>query len=285
MFGRFDDITVEKHLDAYLDDRVFLVLSPALRELSSRYGDLLPVEVWSEAKAVMERLICREKRRDVVIDNVYPGLLERYKIFVDADGQQIARTDEQAKRTTDMVMTVALFMLMSATKGDDNPHGEIMERLRSILRGSETAVSIIDSAMVNEEKEDKQYGEIPEHDYLAVPDKMAEARRMLQLPMTANFVHSRCISSYDGFVKELLADASIQEHLLGKKTVKKDFDVKSVYMILGMLIVKKVLTCTPGALCKHYEHSNSNKWMAPTANELPDTIKDIIENMVAKHFK
>ena len=98
MFRRLGRIDADKLLTEYIEDRVFLLLSPALRKLSVQYNDLNPVEVWQEARTVTERLVQFSSRRDVLIDVVYPELLEQYQHFESVDGNIVDRLEEQAKR-------------------------------------------------------------------------------------------------------------------------------------------------------------------------------------------
>lgn len=287
MFRRLGRIDADKLLTEYIEDRVFLLLSPALRKLSVQYNDLNPVEVWQEARTVTERLVQFSSRRDVLIDVVYPELLEQYQHFESVDGNIVDRLEEQAKRSADMVLTAVSFMLMCTAKEGENPHQPIMERLRSVLQQSETARYIIAQAEENEVKEEKQYGEIPEHDYLHVPDKMDGPRQMLLLPKDAGCVDLDHVDKYAFFIDALLDNVCVQAFLLGSKTLRKEFNAKGVYGIAGLLIMKKILDTTPNALSKKYGNSNSNKWMSPKGVDeiLPKNIKDIVKQLIKEHFE
>lgn len=286
MFGRIGRVKSDKLLTEYVEDRVFQLLSPAFRTLSAQYNDLTPVEVWHEAKDILERLIKINSRRDVVMDTVYPELLQRYKCFEDENRNVINRNDEQTKRTTDMVLTAVMFMLACTTKGE-NPHRLIMERLKCVLQKSETTAFIIAQAEKNEVEEEKRQGEIPEHDYLHVSDKMDDVRQMLLLPMEAGFVVSGHTAKYADFVNALLDNVEIQAFMLSDKSRGREFNVKSVCWVAGLLITRKILNCTPYRLSNQYNISNSNKWMSPSAvdENLPKNTKDIIDGLIKEYFE
>lgn len=107
---------------------------------------------------------------------------------------------------------------------------------------------------------------------------MDDVRQMLLLPMEAGFVVSGHTAKYADFVNALLDNVEIQAFMLSDKSRGREFNVKSVCWVAGLLITRKILNCTPYRLSNQYNISNSNKWMSPSAvdENLPKTQKILL---------
>ncbi len=97
-----------------LNEQLFCVLYPALHEMSRRYDELLPAEIYDEAMR-LSRFLMDVPRPDLIKDEVTEMMRVRYAVF-EQDAETTQRTDEEIGRTSFLVMVVALYQLVVINK-------------------------------------------------------------------------------------------------------------------------------------------------------------------------
>jgi len=158
-----------------MKEQLFCILYPTLRRISREYDELTPAEVWHEALAFASRLK-RMPRPDMMREEVEEMMHDEYICF-ETDCGIVERSEEQAQRTTFLVMVTMLYML--ATENKDLPgdpfkphclmlaeatqHHELLQRFLDEVRETETAeelqgrrVEMVKMELEAESSEDSQ---------------------------------------------------------------------------------------------------------------------------------
>ena len=262
MYQRLDSIALNNLISLYVEDRVFQLLSPTLRELSTKYNEITPVEVWSEALSVAGRLKNIKSRRDIVIDQIWSEMLEKYRAFCFESGKVVERDEESSMRTSSIVMTTVIFMLSRTTKDDDNPHQKILERMCTILSGNPIANYIVKSAEENEVVEDREYGEIMPQNYLTVNDGLSDARVWFdKIKACGTKMSDWFLQHYDQFVDELLGEEKLV-NAMQKKTLGEPFNMKLFINICGIMIADRALNWSVNGVIQYLFNSTSRNQYA-----------------------
>jgi hypothetical protein len=97
-----------------MKEQLFCILYPTLRRISREFDELTPAEMWYEALAFANRLK-RMPRPDMMREELEEMLHDEYICF-ETDGGIVERSEEQAKRTTFLVMVTMLYMLATENK-------------------------------------------------------------------------------------------------------------------------------------------------------------------------
>lgn len=158
-----------------MKEQLFCILFPTLRRISREYDDLTPAEVWNEALAFASRLK-RMPRPDMMREEMEEMMHDEYICF-ETDGGIVERSEQQAQRTTFLVMVTMLYMLATENKnlpGDPyKPHclmlaeatqnHELLQRFIDEVRETETAeelqgrrVEMVKMELEAESSEDSQ---------------------------------------------------------------------------------------------------------------------------------
>ena len=97
-----------------MKEQLFCILYPTLRRISREFDELTPAEVWHEALAFASRLK-RMPRPDMMMEELEEMMYDEYICF-ETDGGIVKRSEEQAQRTTFLVMVSMLYMLATENK-------------------------------------------------------------------------------------------------------------------------------------------------------------------------
>lgn len=282
MYRRLDEEKIEELMGLYVEDRLYQMLAPALQELSERYDDLTPVEVWDEAMGVIETLKKAKIRKDVCVRQVRANLLNRYKDFAWEDGRTERRDSEGYTRSTDLVLMVVVSMLRSTKKvREDNPHLKTINILLEMLRESTIIDYFLDRSERTEKSDEDEYGELPEKDYM-IGDKEEIKAMLLQ---GKEFAVEGFKDSYEVFVDELLEDKRVRESLMGAKSLNENFHAKAVYWILGLMMSSGVIEVTASKLARKLGRSNGNKYLSPQNIGFSPDIQTYIKNLCEQYKK
>lgn len=134
-----------------MKEQLFCILYPTLRRISREFDELTPAEVWYEALAFANRLK-RMPRPDMMREELEELMHDEYICF-ETDGGIVERSEEQAQRTTFLVMVTMLYMLATENKNlpDDRykshclmlaeatQNHELLQRFLDEVRETETA--------------------------------------------------------------------------------------------------------------------------------------------------
>ena len=134
-----------------MKEPLFCILYPTLRRISHEFDELTPAEVWYEALAFASRLK-RVPRPDMMREELEEMMHDEYICFETGDGF-VKRSEEQAQRTTFLVMVTMLYILATENKNlqDDcykphclmlaeaTQHNELRQRFLDEVRETETA--------------------------------------------------------------------------------------------------------------------------------------------------
>ena len=133
-----------------MKEQLFCILYPTLRRISREFDELTPSEVWHEALAFSSRLK-RMPRPDMMREELEEMMHDEYICF-ETGGGIVERSEQQAQRTTFLVMVTMLYMLATENKNlPDNPykthclmladatqHHELLQRFLDEVRDTET---------------------------------------------------------------------------------------------------------------------------------------------------
>lgn len=115
------------------DDQLFCNMFGTLKDIADEYTDLCPVELWQEAQAALPPFTV-SRRPDLSIHILKEELDERYRSFMD-NGTETIRSQEDAERTTFLVLMTAMYMLVAGSGNtSDNPYRTHCEALAGATR-------------------------------------------------------------------------------------------------------------------------------------------------------
>lgn len=150
MFKRLSKQDDRRALIRLMEEQLFCILYPTLRRISREYDELTPAEVWYEAIDFATQLM-RMSRPDMMREDFEEMMHDKYLCF-ETDGGNVERSEQQAQRTTFLVMATMLYML--ATENKDRPgnpykphclmlaeatqHHELRQRFLDEVRETET---------------------------------------------------------------------------------------------------------------------------------------------------
>ena len=134
-----------------MKEQLFCILYPTLRRISRENDELAPAEVWHEALAFASRLK-RMPRPDMMMEELEEMMHDEYICF-ETDGGIVERSEQQAQRTTFLVMVTMLYMLATENKNlpgepykphclmlaEATQHHELRQRFIDEVRVTETA--------------------------------------------------------------------------------------------------------------------------------------------------
>lgn len=134
-----------------MKEQLFCILYPTLRRISREFDELIPAEVWHEALAFASQLK-RMPRPDMMREELEEMMHDEYICF-ETNGSIVKRSEQQAQRTTFLVMMTMLYMLATENKNlPDDPykphclmlaeatqHHELRQRFLDEVRETETA--------------------------------------------------------------------------------------------------------------------------------------------------
>ena len=132
-------------------EQLFCILYPTIRSISREYDELTPAEVWHEAVA-FANMLKQMPRPDLMMEELEEMMIDKYLCF-EADGRMAQRSEQQARRTTFLVMVTMLYMLATENKVSPEqpykPHclmlaeatqsHELRQRFMDEVRKTETA--------------------------------------------------------------------------------------------------------------------------------------------------
>lgn len=282
MYQRLDERKIEELMGVYVEDRLYQMLAPALQELSEQYDDLTPVEVWDEALGVIETLKRAKVRKDVYVRQVRANLLNRYKAFAWGEGKREERESDGYTRSTDLVLMVVAIMLRATCKErGDNPYLKTLTILLETMQESTIKDYFLNRSEQMEEEEEKEYGEIPECNYLA--EEGVEIKAMLLVGK--EFAVEGFVERYEEFVEALMGDKEVRKLLMEEKTLNENFHAKAVYWILGVMIIENVIKVSAYKMAEKLGRSNGNKYLSPANMEFPPGIQEYIRDLCKKYKK
>lgn len=151
--------------DMCLADQLFVDMYYALTAFEEEYGELSPVEVWSEALGVAKRL-GSSPRPDISIHGECGEMLLRYASFVDG-GMEVTRTEDDARRTRMMVLVTVLYMLTSASRrAPDTPGREVCVEIMKVVMPHPQYRRLCEQVRQGEAGEELKGHFVPHSDYV-----------------------------------------------------------------------------------------------------------------------
>lgn len=154
----------------YLNDELESALYAAFMQpvlINARANnDLLPAEVWSEAKAYLSHL-SSIKKKNYAVQNIRKELEIRYSIF-DNGIERIARSESQKQRTASIVMMAIFFQLLCAhiSSLEGNPYVDLIRAIFDNMKTDPFILSLYSQIDTIETQNEKQGDFVRQKDYI-----------------------------------------------------------------------------------------------------------------------
>lgn len=138
-----------------MKEQLFCILYPTLRRISREYDELTPAEVWHEALAFASRLK-RMPRPDMMKEELEEMMHDEYNCF-ETNGSIVERSEQQAQRTTFLVMVTMLYILATENKDlPGDPYRPHCLMLAEATQHHELRQRFLDEVRVTEKVEELQ---------------------------------------------------------------------------------------------------------------------------------
>lgn len=176
--GKYIRLTAE-HIERlraeYFNDPLFATFHTAITRCATKWEELTPPEVWIEAQLVISQLRS-SPRPDKMVYTIYNELLDRYSVFVSADGAtREARSKEKAEATAVTVMTCVMFSV-AQPKVCPKINEQIARNILNLfLQADGSYHSVFEylyaEQRIDEEEEENQENPVPDINPLEGPTK------------------------------------------------------------------------------------------------------------------